>query len=348
MANTATANTVVKEGLETKENDTGAGATLHPGSGSGGGSEPRSTILASIIAAAGGIELGDLTKFRDSLVMNTGANQSKSTDNSEKNKATIVPKGVAASALKEDLVAMFKDQNLSEETLTSLVTIFEAQVNARTLIEANRLEEEYEAKLTEEVTELRNEMVETVDKYTNYAVNEWMNDNKVSIDESLELEITKDFMKGLKKLFKEHYIKVPKDGTDVLQELANENKSLTDKLTEAINKNIELEKSINEGKKATVVEQLTAGLSEAQKVKFRTLSESVEYNADENVLKTNLTAIKENLTKLPASKANTGIITEESASKTEAEIAAEDKAEVKLDPEMQSFVDAISDSVQKQ
>lgn len=331
---------VINEGgLETKDNDTNAGNTLHPGAGVVG-SEPRHKILQDIIDAAGGIETGDLSKFRDSLVMNKGENQSKTLNGKEAvNKGSIVPHASDAvnKHVKEDIVAMFTGQELNEETIDKMVTMFEASVSARVLVEATRLQEEHDAKLTEEVKTVTEEITQHVNKYLTYAAEEWTTSNKVAIREELQVEITKDFMSGLKQLFKEHYIKVPNGKVDVLKELADENASLEAKLNEQMNKNIELTKTITEGKKAAVVEEVSAGLSELSKTKFRTLCESVEYGDD---YKIRVEAIKTELTKVPASKSDTGIVSDGAISPETLNEEIKGASEVKLDPAMKAYVDA--------
>ena len=55
-----------------------------------------------------------------------------------------------------------------------------------------------------------------------------------------------DFITGLKSLFKEHYIDVPEEKYNVLDDLTNQTKDLESKLNEQIEKNVNLSKEVSD------------------------------------------------------------------------------------------------------
>ena len=124
--------------------------------------------------------------------------------------------------MKEDVAALTDGEELSEEFKAKAATIFEASVKAKLVEEIEKLEGEYETKVAEKVEETKSEIVEKVDAYLNYVVEEWMKENELAIEKGLRAEITEDFIGGLKSLFESHYINVPQEKYDVIESQAAE------------------------------------------------------------------------------------------------------------------------------
>src|SRR5210317_1561931 len=136
--------------------------------------------------------------------------------------------------MKEDVAALTDGEELSEEFKQKASTIFEAAVKAKLVEEIENLESEYETKVDEKVSEVKEEIVDKVDAYLNYVVEEWMKENELAIEKGLRNEITEDFIGGLKSLFESHYINVPQEKYDVIENQAAE----IEKLKEEVNKTI--------------------------------------------------------------------------------------------------------------
>lgn len=212
-------------------------------------------------------------------------NNTKSTgDMSAKNKASV--------AMKEDMEAMFAGEELSEEFKEKATTFFEAAVHAKVQEQRTQLEEEFTQKLSEQVEEISKELTSKVDEYLNYVAEQWMEENQVAIDSALRTEITEDFIEGLKTLFTEHYINVPEEKVDVIEQLVAENEELTAKLNETIESHIELEGIIDEQARLLVFSDVTEGLAASQVDKLRTLSEGIEVS-DVEEFKHKLETLKE-------------------------------------------------------
>ena len=140
---------------------------------------------------------------------------------------------------------------------------------------------------------LKEALVEKVDSYMNYIVEQWLEENKLTVENGLRNEITEEFMVGLKGLFKESYIEVPDDKYDVLDDLTNKVESLTAELDETVQDNVTLSKELLEYKKDIVFEQVTEGLADTEKEKLNKLVEGVEYSSDEEYME-KVKVIKEN------------------------------------------------------
>src|SRR6056300_1308647 len=160
--------------------------------------------------------------------------EEKKDDEKEMKKETAKDK-VKDMDMKEDVAALTDGEDLSEEFKAKAATIFEAAIKAKLVEEIENLESEYEAKVDEKVSEVKEEIVEKVDAYLNYVVEEWMKENELAIEKGLRNEITEDFIGGLKSLFESHYIDVPQEKFDVIENQAAE----IEKLKEEVNKSIE-------------------------------------------------------------------------------------------------------------
>ena len=184
--------------------------------------------------------------------------------------------------IKADVDALIGDADLSEEFKQKAATIFETAIKAKVKEESQRLQGEYETKLKEDTETQKAELVEKVDSYLNYVVEEWMQENKIAIERGIKGEIAEDFIGGLKKLFEDHYIDVPDEKYNVLEDQASKIEDLEKKLNEEINKNVELNKSNGELKKEDIAKAVSADLTDVEKEKFNKLAEEVEYSNEED------------------------------------------------------------------
>ena len=184
--------------------------------------------------------------------------------------------------IKADVDALVGDSDLSEEFKQKAATIFEAAIKAKVKEESQRLQGEYETKLKEDTETHKAELVEKVDSYLNYVVEEWMQENKIAIERGIKGEIAEDFIGGLKKLFEDHYIDVPDEKYNVLEDQASKIEDLEKKLNEEIEKNVKLNKDNGELKKEEIIASSSEDLTDVEKEKFNKLAEEVEYSNEED------------------------------------------------------------------
>src|SRR5210317_1549210 len=191
-----------------------------------------------------------------------------------------------------DVEALTKDEDLSEDFKSKAATIFEAAVKSKVNDAKKKMHASYEEKLKEEVDTAKSELVEKVDSYLNYVVEEWMQDNKLAIERGIKGEIAEDFISGLKKLFEDHYIDVPDEKYDVLEDQASKIEDLEKKLNEQIEKNVEQNKAIGSLKRQDIIDEASKDLADTAKEKFNKLDEEVEFSNEED-FKTKVATIKE-------------------------------------------------------
>ena len=171
------------------------------------------------------------------------------------------------------------DADLSEEFKDKAAMIFETAVKTRIQEQTKILEARYEEKLSVETETVKEAMVEKVDSYLNYVVEEWMKENELAVERGIRTEIAEDFITGLKDLFKEHYIDVPEEKYNVLDDLTNQTKTLEGKLNDEISKNVDLTKQVSESAKAKAIDEVSTDLADTEKEKFEKMAENVEYDS---------------------------------------------------------------------
>ena len=180
--------------------------------------------------------------------------------------------------LSDDVKALVStDADLSEEFKDKAATIFETAVKTRIKEQTKILEAQFEEKLSKETETVKEAMVEKVDSYLNYVVEEWMKENELAVERGIRTEIAEDFITGLKDLFKEHYIDVPEEKYNVLDDLTNQVKDLEGKLNEQIEKNVNLTKEVNNSERTNLVAEVSADLADTEKEKFASMAENVEF-----------------------------------------------------------------------
>ena len=184
--------------------------------------------------------------------------------------------------LTDDVKALVSsDADLSEEFKEKAATIFETAVKTRIKEQTKIIEAQYEKKLASETDTVKEAMVEKVDSYLNYVVEEWMKENELAVERGIRTEIAEDFITGLKGLFKEHYIDVPEEKYNVLDDLTGQVKDLEDKLNEQIEKNVNLSKDVSESNREKLIAQVSEDLADTEKEKFGSMAENVEYDSAE-------------------------------------------------------------------
>ena len=234
--------------------------------------------------------------------------------------------------VKEDIDALVGDADLSEEFKQKAATIFEAAINSKVKAEQERLQSEYDTKFEEEISKSKSELTEKVDSYLNYVVEEWMKENKLALERGIKGEIAEDFISGLKKLFEDHYIDVPDEKYDVLEDQASKIEDLEKKLNEEIEKNVEMNKVNGTYKRQEIIDENSKDLADTAKEKFDSLVEGVEYSSEEDFAQ-KVKTIKESYFEQKAEK---------SASADIDDVAEGDESNADLSDAMAAYTNAIS------
>ncbi len=233
-----------------------------------------------------------------------------------------------AADFEQDLEALVNEEaTLSDEFKVKAETIFEAAIKSKLSEEIDRLEARYEEELAEEVKTTKEDLVEKVDSYLNYVVEQWMEDNKVEVQNGLRTEIAEKFMNNLKDLFTESYIEVPESKVDLVDELAGEVEELEEKLNDQTGKAIAMAEELEAYKREAIIREASKDLAETQVEKLKTLVADVDFD-DEEVFTEKVNTVKESY----FSKA---------AKATDEEIDEEGAFEVDASDSMSQYLNAI-------
>ena len=238
--------------------------------------------------------------------------------------------------VKEDIEAIVNGEDLSEEFKTKASTIFEAAVSAKVLSEVNQRIDELETNYKKEITDAKEEhlstVTEKVDGYLNYVTEEWMKENELAVEKGIRSELVEDFMTGLKNLFTEHYIDIPEEKVDLVDDLFEKVEELEQKLDESINTSVDIKKELAEYKKAETLREVSEDLADTEKEKLGKLADGIDFE-DKSQYSEKLEVIKENY--FPKQQSET--ITEE-LENTEKE---QDISE-SVDPVMSKYASALT------
>ena len=240
--------------------------------------------------------------------------------------------------VKEDIEAIVNGEDLSEEFKTKASTIFEAAVSAKVLSEVNQrideLETSYKKEITDAKTEHLSTVTEKVDGYLNYVTEEWMKENELAVEKGIRSELVEDFMTGLKNLFTEHYIDIPEEKVDLVDDLFEKVEELEQKLDESINTSVDIKKELAEYKKAETLREVSEDLADTEKEKLGKLADGIDFE-DKSQYSEKLEVIKENY--FPKQQKET--ITEELEN---TEVEEQDSSEPSTDPVMKRYVSSLT------
>lgn len=248
-----------------------------------------------------------------------------------------------------DFTELFAGEELSEDFKLKATAMFEAAVAERVEREVQeRIEflgeayseytEEISQSALNEQTELTEGLVERVDGYLDYMVEQWIANNELALERGIKSELFESFMVGMKGLFEEHMITVPEGQLDVLDELNTVNDELKSKADALLAENVELKQSLKQiGRKAQIMEA-ASGLSDLEMDRFVTLAEGLSYVDADNFGK-KLSVIRESFfDKEVASKQ----LIESVVTKDSYLIEETEPVQPRMDPAIAAYVSALS------
>ena len=214
--------------------------------------------------------------------------------------------------VEQDIQALLEGEELSEEFQNKARTIFEAAIRTKLSEIKEQVKVSYEEKLVEEVASIKEELKDRVDSYLEYVADEWVQENKIAIEHGLKSEMTESFLEGMRGLFEEHYVSIPEDKYDVVENMVDKLDEMESKLNEQIEKNIAITKSLSEATGGNILSDVSEGLSSTQKEKLASLAEGVEFESEESY-KEKLETLKESYFKTSPKRSDTEVLTEENA-----------------------------------
>ena len=259
----------------------------------------KSEILAGLVDHLKGLKKEDLSKIYGSQVIGEeeGDDDEEEEDDEEeaeesKKVKESIDQKIEDLDVSQDVEALVDGEELSEEFKTKAATIFETAIKSKVRSELEKIQEENDKQMEELAETSMTSMVEKVDDYLNYVVEQWMSENELAIERGLKGEIAEDFISGLKGLFEDHYIDVPDEKYDILEANLTKIEELEEKLNKQMEENVQLRKAKGELVKESMIADVADGMTDTETEKFQSLVDDVEFS-DEVSYKEKLQTIKE-------------------------------------------------------
>ena len=301
----------------------------------------KNGMLKSVYEKLNGLKKDQLAAQYETILKATDIVKEDSVEEeveSKRTKAAITAEDLNID-VKDDVEALIQGEDgLTEEFKQKASTIFEAAVQSKVLEEVNKKANEIEAQLKEDQdksgADFKKDMSEKVDGYLTYVVEEWMKENELAIEKGIRSELVEDFMSGLRTLFSEHYIDIPEEKVDMVDDLFTKVEDLETSLDEEMNRGVELQKELAQFKKDDALKEATKELADTETEKISKLAEGIEYENTEQYIE-KLNVLKESY--FPKSDTAISEITE-----TDETIEVlEDQPEEKLNENMEHYTSAI-------
>ena len=192
----------------------------------------------------------------------------------------IVEEEEEAIDVETDIQALLEGEELSEDFTNKARTIFEAAIRSKVAEMKEQVKSEYEENLIEQVQSIKEELTDRVDSYLEYVADEWIAENQLAVEKGLKTEMTESFLTGMRSLFEEHYVTIPEEKYDVLENMVDKLDEMEGKLNEQIDKNVALNKRLSESVADVIFAEVAEGLALSQKDKFASLAENVEFESE--------------------------------------------------------------------
>ena len=202
---------------------------------------------------------------------------------------------------------LFENTELSEDVKLKVQAVFEDRIAEETekfqmqlqeqeqciIEEYNKkaddyseyLKEEYESKAQEYI---ESEVMPMVEKYIDYAVSEFIAENKIDICGQLKVKMADKFLSDLSALVESYNVIIPESGDSVIDKIEDANNTIS----KLLDQKSELESTITEMKKKKIIDVVSSGLTETQKEKIVKSAGRIEF-IDEQQFETALKYIKE-------------------------------------------------------
>ena len=285
----------------------------------------KSEILQGLVDHMKGLKKEDLAKLYGSQILEQDDEEEEDDDEDgeeeeseeKKVKKESIDQIVDGLDVSDDVTALVDGEELSEEFKTKAATIFESAVKSKVRSELERIQEQNNEIMEDLAENTMGDLVEKVDDYMNYVVEQWMEDNQLAIERGLKGEIAEDFISGLKNLFEDHYIDVPDEKYDILEANLTKIEELEEKLNKQMEENVQLKKQKGELVKESMISDVANGMTDTETEKFQSLVEDVEFS-DEETYKGKLQTIRESYFGTEK-EVKTEVLTEEGSTDTPVE-----------------------------
>ena len=237
----------------------------------------KAEVARKIVETLKKLDAEEVAKIREKYEDEEDDDDDDDDNDIEESKSAELESSLVEIEVEDDLSAISEALELSEENQEKAKTIFKAAVTSKVAEIKEELETQYSEELKTSVDKVKGDLAEAVDKYLTYCAEEWTKENELAIERGLRSEMTENFIEGLKTLFVEHYVDVPEDKYNVIDELANRLDEMEEKLDSEVSKNMEIVEENDSLKRGNVIREACEDLTESQKEKMESLANGVDF-----------------------------------------------------------------------
>lgn len=217
----------------------------------------------------------------------------------------------------DELDTMIESEaTLSDEFKAKSAVLFETAIKSKLSEEIERMEDEYQSRLEEELDATRSDLVEKIDSYLNYVVENWMQENQIAVEQGLRTEIAEGFMNSLRDLFEESYVSVPESKVDLVDELADQVEGLEESLNARTAEVLEMSEKIETFQRDAIIREASRDLADTQVEKLASLVEGLDFE-DEESFTSKVKTVKESYFKKEVSASTEEVNEDWTADQTE-------------------------------
>lgn len=278
---------------------------------------------------------GKVSSKADYGTSHDGTNSGRSNPGPEKlTKAASYEHVDIEAEAREHMDNLIEEQDLSDDFKEKAKVIFESALNQKLQLETARLQEEYSSRFEEEIGDI----AEKVESFLNYTSEQWLEENKLVVENGIRNQLAESFVQGLKSLFTDHYVTLPDEKYGIFESMVEKLDDMEEKLNEQIQINVDLNEAINEYQREAILSEVTWDMSRVSREKMAKLSESVEFG-DETTFRNKLAILKESFVDSKETVRSGGNYLEESVEPTGPSLAESHS------PAMESYVETLSRTI---
>lgn len=180
---------------------------------------------------------------------------------------------------------------LQEEYKTKIDKIAEEYCQKRITEEVEKKTAELVESYDEKLVNLEKKVVSKLDSFLEHVITEQISDatlEKIAINETM-LPV----VESIKKVLKENFIEVEAEGTELIKEAQNKQITLEKKVSELIEKNMELEERLEKTATYLMISEKTDGLTNSQKNRVVKMFKDKHFDEVQEKIETFVELIKE-------------------------------------------------------
>lgn len=177
--------------------------------------------------------------------------------------------------------SILEGSELSDDFKTKAKTIFRTAVLESVTAIAKDFSEEYQTKQEEILESSLNTMEEKVGEYLAYVAEEWKEDNKINLANSIKIELAECFISNLTGIVEDYNVTLDDSKVDLLESMQTKVTELEESYAELVKDNIAMKSEIIDFKKAAILESVNRDMTAIEKDRFVSLMESVKFENEE-------------------------------------------------------------------